>query len=601
LLYFLLILCVAVFAVRAGYFSLFTEPDLPVILGVNRIPSLRGSIYDSQGRLLASDSIIYEAWLDLSYLRLSASTEQLDRILKNIELAFGISYERLLDSVQSTRNFLLLGTSPTNEEMLRRITPLTRKYISLEMQRERLAFMEYGLDRIIGSLDKSGLPLNGIELQYDDILSGKADGVIRRTLMSVKREEPTNGNDIYLSINVDTQKMVYEELHRTVEKHDADGGLALLMESKTGKVVAYAGTYNWDLGLMGVFEPGSSIKPLFYSLALSVGAITEEMTFDCTGRIQPVPGLNIIIRDVEGERHGVQTFREALVNSCNVATVQIGGKLLSTLGKQDMYSAIVEMGFGRLSGVDLPGETAGLLQRANEWSLISPFQFPIGQGLGVNIFQIVKALNIFPSGGQLITPTFARAIRYEDSFVNIPKKVEGTLFSPQLIATMLPVLETVVTDGTGKLARVDGIRIAGKTGTAQKAGVGGYNDETYYAIFYGFFPVEDPVYTLYIVIDTPKAGIYYGGFIAAPLFSSIVKKLYKIDVEEEKYEGVYAWKMPDLTGYSLRDVSEVAGLYGIETLVINGSGQVIKQFPDIGQPLEDFIEVWLGVDDGNAL
>ncbi len=591
----------AVFAVRAGYFSLFTEPDLPVILGVNRIPSLRGSIYDSQGRLLASDSIIYEAWLDLSYLRLSASTEQLDRILKNIELAFGISYERLLDSVQSTRNFLLLGTSPTNEEMLRRITPLTRKYISLEMQRERLAFMEYGLDRIIGSLDKSGLPLNGIELQYDDILSGKADGVIRRTLMSVKREEPTNGNDIYLSINVDTQKMVYEELHRTVEKHDADGGLALLMESKTGKVVAYAGTYNWDLGLMGVFEPGSSIKPLFYSLALSVGAITEEMTFDCTGRIQPVPGLNIIIRDVEGERHGVQTFREALVNSCNVATVQIGGKLLSTLGKQDMYSAIVEMGFGRLSGVDLPGETAGLLQRANEWSLISPFQFPIGQGLGVNIFQIVKALNIFPSGGQLITPTFARAIRYEDSFVNIPKKVEGTLFSPQLIATMLPVLETVVTDGTGKLARVDGIRIAGKTGTAQKAGVGGYNDETYYAIFYGFFPVEDPVYTLYIVIDTPKAGIYYGGFIAAPLFSSIVKKLYKIDVEEEKYEGVYAWKMPDLTGYSLRDVSEVAGLYGIETLVINGSGQVIKQFPDIGQPLEDFIEVWLGVDDGNAL
>lgn len=601
MLYFLLILCVAVFAVRAGYFSLFTEPDLPVILGVNRIPSLRGSIYDSQGRLLASDSIIYEAWLDLSYLRLSASTEQLDRILKNIELAFGISYERLLDSVQSTRNFLLLGTSPTNEEMLRRITPLTRKYISLEMQRERLAFMEYGLDRIIGSLDKSGLPLNGIELQYDDILSGKADGVIRRTLMSVKREEPTNGNDIYLSINVDTQKMVYEELHRTVEKHDADGGLALLMESKTGKVVAYAGTYNWDLGLMGVFEPGSSIKPLFYSLALSVGAITEEMTFDCTGRIQPVPGLNIIIRDVEGERHGVQTFREALVNSCNVATVQIGGKLLSTLGKQDMYSAIVEMGFGRLSGVDLPGETAGLLQRANEWSLISPFQFPIGQGLGVNIFQIAKALNIFPSGGQLITPTFARAIRYEDSFVNIPKKVEGTLFSPQLIATMLPVLETVVTDGTGKLARVDGIRIAGKTGTAQKAGVGGYNDETYYAIFYGFFPVEDPVYTLYIVIDTPKAGIYYGGFIAAPLFSSIVKKLYKIDVEEEKYEGVYAWKMPDLTGYSLRDVSEVAGLYGIETLVINGSGQVIKQFPDIGQPLEDFIEVWLGVDDGNAL
>ncbi|MDI9367155.1 MAG: penicillin-binding transpeptidase domain-containing protein [Thermotogota bacterium] len=593
-MYVLLILCVGVFAVRAGYISLFTEPDIPVILGVNKIPALRGSIYDSKGRLLASDSIIYEAWLDLGYLRLATSSDQIERVLRNIELSYGIPYEILHENLQSTKNFLLLGTTPTNDEMQRKITPITKRYISLEMQRERLSFSEYGLDRILGKLDKGGVPLNGIELSYTEELSGKEDGLIRRTLTSTVREEPTNGSDVYLSIDIDIQKMVYEELLSTVEKNMADGGVALLVESKTGKVLAYAGTYDWDVGLMGIFEPGSTIKPLIYSLALQSGSITETMTFNCDGRIQPVPGLDIIIRDTEGERHGIQTFREAIINSCNVATVQVGGKILNTLGKEEMYRQLNNIGFGRLSGVDLPGETPGIMPEAKDWSLISPYQFPIGQGLGVNIFQMVKALNVFPAGGQFLIPTFARAIRSNDGLLNIPKKVDGTLFSSQLVSTMLPIMESVVIEGTGTMAKVDGVRIAGKTGTAQKAGPGGYNEETYFSLFFGFFPVENPTYTLYIMIDTPKAGAYYGGFVAAPMFASVVRNLYGIGVEKEVYEGVYSWKMPDLGGYSLLDVKEVAEIYGIDKIVVHGSGEVINQYPDAGQPLLDRMEIWLG-------
>lgn len=579
---------------RAGYISLFTEPNLPVVLGVNKIPALRGSIYDSKGRLLASDSIIYEAWLDLGYLRLATSSDQIERVLRNIELSFGIPYEMLHENLQSTKNFLLLGTTPTNDEMQRKITPITKRYISLEMQRERLSFSEYGLDRILGKLDKSGVPLNGIELSYSEELSGKEDGLIRRTLTSTVREEPTNGNDIYLSIDIDIQKMLYEELHSTVEKNMADGGVAVLVESKTGKILAYAGTYDWDVGLMGIFEPGSTIKPLIYSLALQSGSITETMTFNCDGRIQPVPGLDIIIRDTEGERHGIQTFREAIINSCNVATVQVGGRILNTLGKEEMYRQLNNIGFGRLSGVDLPGETPGILPEAKDWSLISPYQFPIGQGLGVNIFQMVKALNVFPAGGQFLTPTFARAVRSNDGLVNIPKKVDGTLFSSQLVSTMLPIMESVVIEGTGTMAKVDGVRIAGKTGTAQKAGPGGYNEETYFSLFFGFFPVENPTYTMYIMIDTPKAGAYYGGFVAAPMFASVVRNLYGIGVEKEVYEGVYSWKMPDLGGYSLLDVKEVAEIYGINKIIVHGSGEVVNQYPDVGQPLVDRMEVWLG-------
>lgn len=579
---------------RAGYISLFTEPNVPVVLGVNKIPALRGSIYDSKGRLLASDSIIYEAWLDLGYLRLATSSDQKERVLRNIELSFGIPYERLDENLQTTKNFLLLGTTPTNDEMQRKITPITKRYISLEMQRERLSFSEYGLDRILGKLDKGGVPLNGIELSYNEQLSGKEDGLIRRTLTSTVREEPRNGSDVYLSVDIDIQKMVYEELLSTVEKNMADGGVALLVESKTGKIIAYAGTYDWDVGLMGIFEPGSTIKPLIYSLALQSGSITETMTFNCDGKIQPVSGLDIIIRDTEGERHGIQTFREGIINSCNVASVQVGGRILNTLGKEEMYRQLNNIGFGRLSGVDLPGETPGILPEAKDWSLISPYQFPIGQGLGVNIFQMVKALNVFPAGGQFLTPIFARAIRSDDGLVNIPKKVDGTLFSSQLVSTMLPILESVVIEGTGTMAKVDGVRIAGKTGTAQKAGPGGYNEETYFSMFFGFFPVENPTYTLYIMIDTPKAGAYYGGFVAAPMFASVVRNLYGIGVEKEVYEGVYSWKMPDLSGYSLLDVKEVAEIYGIDKIVVHGSGEVINQYPDAGQPLLNTMEVWLG-------
>ncbi|MFA7428069.1 penicillin-binding transpeptidase domain-containing protein, partial [Mesotoga sp.] len=187
-----------------------------------------------------------------------------------------------------------------------------------------------------------------------------------------------------------------------------------------------------------------------------------------------------------------------------------------------------------------------------------------------------------------------RAIRSNDGLLNIPKKVDGTLFSSQLVSTMLPIMESVVIEGTGTMAKVDGVRIAGKTGTAQKAGPGGYNEETYFSLFFGFFPVENPTYTLYIMIDTPKAGAYYGGFVAAPMFASVVRNLYGIGVEKEVYEGVYSWKMPDLGGYSLLDVKEVAEIYGIDKIVVHGSGEVINQYPDAGQPLLDRMEIWLG-------
>ncbi|MBO8166459.1 MAG: transpeptidase family protein [Kosmotoga sp.] len=565
---------------------------------MTRIPAHRGSIYDAKGRLLAYDSLLYEAWLDLDFVRRNASEDELELLLKNINYYFEIPKEEVLSKLTSNSYFMLLGKSENLDEMLRKITPAIRKYISIELNTERLSLKEYGLDKIVGSLDASGKPLSGIEKIYDNVLHGKKDGFVRKTLSGTLKTKPENGNDVYLSINLDLQKMVYEILEKGVKKNKADGGIAVLMESKTGKILAYANTYDWDVGLMGIFEPGSTIKPIIYGIALETLSITEDSTFLCEGIIQPVKGLDIYIRDTEGEKHGIETFRDAIRNSCNVATTQVASAVLSNIGKSEFYEKLIEAGFGRKTGVDLYGEINGLFQKPSDWSLISPFQFAIGQGIGVTAFQLLRALNTYAADGNLLVPSFVKATADATRVIEVPPKIESRLFSKKLVETMIPVLESVVESGTGTRAQVKGIRIGGKTGTAQKAGESGYSHSDYYSLFWGFFPVESPQYSLLIMIDNPRAGEFYGGTVAGPIFAEIVKNLYGIEAEPSEFKReIYDWKTPDLMGYTLHDVYEIKKLLGIERVVIHGTGRVVKQQPEAGTPLEEEMEVWLSTEE----
>ncbi len=593
LIYALIVLLTAVFGARILYYSLFVEANVPTVVRANRIPAMRGTIYDASGRVISSDILVYQAWLDFEFLRRNANDREVETVFQSIEENFGISKDQLYDYLHSGRYYLLLGSRPTLEELNELVTPSMRKYVSNEMAIQRLSYREYGLGRIIGSLDGGGEPVSGIEKTYDDHLRGRVDGVIRRTITGSERIDPVNGDDIYLSIDMRYQMILYEEIQKATERNDADGALALLLESSTGKIVAYAGSYDWDLGLLGVFEPGSSIKPLVYALALETGSVTVDSEFYCAGKIQPVAGLDIVMRDVEGQRHDDISFSQALVESCNVSTVQIGQAILDNLGRNAMRAELEKLGLGRITGVDLPGETEGLFAQVNRWSLISPYQFVIGQGVGVNIFQMSRALNVFASGGRLFVPSFVNALGYGPDIRPVVPVVESVLFSEHVVETLIPVLEDVVNHGTGTRARVDGIRIAGKTGTAQKAAVGGYSDTDYYALFWGFFPVEDPKYSLMIMVDTPKAGEYYGGTIAGPIFRDIVRRMYQVDEQKSISQGLYFWKVPDMYGYSMRDVFEITDLYGIPDILVHGTGFVVEQDPAPGEPVGDRLEVWL--------
>ncbi|OAA30873.1 peptidoglycan glycosyltransferase [Kosmotoga arenicorallina S304] len=565
---------------------------------MTRIPAHRGSIYDVRGRLLAYDSLLYEAWLDLDFVRRNATEGELELLLKNINEYFNLPGEEVLDKLTSNSYFMLLGKSENLDEIMRKITPAIRKYISIELNTERLSLKEYGLEKIIGSLDTSGNPLSGIEKTYNNVLQGKKDGFVRKTLTGTIKTKPENGNDVYLSIDLGMQKMVYEILEKAVKKNKADGGIAVLMESRTGKIIAYTNTYDWDVGLMGIFEPGSTIKPIIYGLALETMSITEDSTFLCEGIIQPVKGLDIYIRDTEGEKHGIETFKDAIRNSCNVATTQVASAVLSNIGKSEFYEKLIEAGFGRKTGVDLAGEINGLFQKPSEWSLISPFQFAIGQGIGVTAFQLLRTLNAYAADGNLLVPSFVKAIGDGTEITEIPGRIESQIFSETLVKKMVPVLESVVASGTGTRAQVEGIRIGGKTGTAQKAGESGYSYSDYYSLFWGFFPVESPKYSLLIMIDNPRAGEFYGGTVSGPVFAEIVENIYGMNVEPiELKREIYDWKMPDLMGYTLHDVYEIGNLLGIERVITHGTGRVVEQWPEAGEPLSSEIEVWLSMEE----
>jgi cell division protein FtsI (penicillin-binding protein 3) len=577
---------------RVLYLSVFTEYKIPITVKVNSIPALRGTIYDRNGEVLANDVLQYQAWLDVDFMNRTVSDIELENIIETLNRNFDISIEEIRKKLKTTR-FMLLGNYETMENLSKKLSPNIRKFVSVEMTTERLSYSGYGIEKIIGSFKKGQEPTQGVEASYNELLSGKEDGTIKRTLTQTIEKPAENGDDVYLTIDLDIQKMIYQKVENAVEEHNADGGVALLMESNTGKIVAYANTFPWDTGLMGIFEPGSTIKPVIYGIALKTHSITPETTFTCDGSIKPVENLDIIIRDTEGEKHGLQTFRDAIRNSCNVATVQVIQHIVDNIGKEAFYNQLVTMGFGRKTGVDLPGETPGLLAKPLYWSLISPYQFGIGQGLGVNIFQLTRALNVYPAMGNLVQPTFVNAVSGTRKIRKTEVEIERTPIPVDIVEKMIPVLESVVASGTGTRARVDGMRIGGKTGTAQKAVGGAYSDEDYYSLFWGFFPLENPKYSLVVFIDNPRGEEYYGGSVAGPVFAEIVKNLMFKPAKEPNTLNIYEWKMPDLTGYTLHDVIEITELYNIEDVKIYGTGQVVKQKPEPGMGPSDTLSVWL--------
>jgi len=539
-----------------------------------RIPASRGKILDAQGRLCAYDGFVSVAYLDIDYLK----SANLDRLKPHLELLlknFNVG-KTTQDVFASRQRFLRLGEATSRDEILRLIPTELLPYVSIELEPRRKRFTDFGMDKILGTVI-GNRGVGGVEEALDSQLRGKKDGraFLRFSgfvTLSPKLEslrEPIDGKDIRLTIDMEFQRTCYEEILKAREQNQAVSVGAIVMETKTGRIRAMVTTRSWNDAVLGYFEPGSSLKPIVYAIALESGVISGEETFNCTGQIKPVPEVDVVVRDIDV--HGVVSVSEALIHSCNSATIMIAKRIKEQLGDEVYYEWLKRFGLGEKTNIEIAGEIPGVLRKPSQWSKIDFAMVSIGQGIGTPPVQFLAAFNVLANSGKYVKPTIVEGGSVE----------EKRVISERTSDFIRKALHRVVLEGTGKRADVFEVSVAGKTGTAQKL-VGGKDKDRYFSIFVGYFPAEDPLYTILVYIDEPSAGAYLAGEVAAPVFAAIVKRI--LQIRKEHPLKVVTTVMPDLRGLTLRDALLILEQIGIrkEDIRYEGVGTVKEQYPEPG-------------------
>ena len=396
----------------------------------------------------------------------------------------------------------------------------------VNLQKEYRRFYPAGevISHVIGFTNIDDIGQEGLELAYNDWLAGEAGRkrVIKdrlgRTVEEVELvRESTPGNDLNLTIDRRLQYLAYSELKRTVLKHGARSGSVVLMDLATSEILAmvnqpsynpnHPGSENDGLrnrAVTDVFEPGSVMKPFAVTSVLENGLVVPSTPVDTT------PGTLLISGHTIRDHHnyGLLDVTGVLTKSSNVGVT----KLSLELEAEQMWDTYQRYGFGEATGTGFPGESAGVLRNHRRWRRLEQATISYGYGMNATALQLAQAYAVIANEGRLRQPTFIQGAS------NPPISVVDPRFARQ-IATML---ETVTgPQGTGKQARVPNYRISGKTGTSRKASASGYASR-YVASFAGFAPASNPRLVCIVVINDPTGDKYYGGDVAAPLFSSVV-------------------------------------------------------------------------------
>jgi cell division protein FtsI (penicillin-binding protein 3) len=387
---------------------------------------------------------------------------------------------------------------------------------------------------LLGFVGRDGVGLEGIEYSFEDMLKGEpghwrlirtCDGEM--LCCPELQDEPGRlGTDLNLTIDLDLQSMCYEALARQITEMDAKCGFVLVMNPKNGEILAlvnYPGfdpeAPSWDQecmrnrALTDPYEPGSTLKLIVYSAAYGRGLIAPDDSVDTGDGVIEVQTKKI--HDVHPL--GKITYRDALVHSSNVAAAELALRM----GAKNLYETAREFGIGSSSEIPLKGEGYGKLKHFSEWRDVYTATFSIGYSVLVNPFQLASIYGSVANGGTLLSPKLLKPA--EDERTRELQVVRHVL-DLQTADLLSNILESVVNEGTGVSARIPGVRVAGKTGTALKVNpeTKQYDSRLVRASFIGYFPVENPEYLIYVVIDEPDVERgRYGSTVAAPLFKSI--------------------------------------------------------------------------------
>ena len=498
-------------------------------LRTTELPAQRGSIFDRNGNELA---------MSVPQQTISADPRLVDDPAEAAaQLAAVLDVDdaevhRRLSNPQS--RFVYLARQ-VDGERADAVKALNLDGISLRQEPRRFQPAGQLAAGVLGDVDVDGHGLSALELQYDDQLSGEpgqllvergADGAT--IAGGQQRLRPAvRGDDLVLTIDRSMQYEVEQALSQQVAATGADGGMAVVMDPRNGEIFAMASIEatgsapprpsNDNRTVTAVFEPGSASK------VVTVGGVVEEGVA-AADEVMTVPDALQVgpktFTDSSSHPTVPMTVAEVLGQSSNVGTIMLAREL----GEQRLSGYLARFGFGQPTGLDFPGESAGLIPPVEDWASTSIGSIAIGQGIAVNAVQMLGALNVVANDGVQVEPRLVRSV-IDATGRDHPVATEAgrRVVSEATAAEMTSMLERAVTDGTALNARVEGYTVAGKTGTARKPSTDfrGYEPGAYTSVFAGFVPAEDPRLSVIVILD--EAHPYYGGVVAAPVFAEIAE------------------------------------------------------------------------------
>jgi cell division protein FtsI (penicillin-binding protein 3) len=395
---------------------------------------------------------------------------------------------------------------------------------------------------IAGFVDIDQGGLEGLELAFDGVLQGEPGW--RATLRDARgalligpwttTTSPLDGYDLVLTIDSVVQQAAEEVLEWGVSRYHAQGGSLIVMEPASGAILAMANAPTYDANapaeapaahrrnraITDLLEPGSIFKIVPAAALLEEGKISVEERIFCERGAYPTVGGHILH---DHRPHALLSFHDVITFSSNIGTA----KAAQRLSPEELYRYIRVFGFGRATGIELPGEVQGLLRPPAEWSKLSPFIIPIGQEVAVTPIQLAVMTAVVANGGFRVRPFVVQRVQTADGELvrDVGPSEPVRILSPQTAHTLQQMLLSVVASGTGQLAQVEGLAAAGKTGTAQKLEPNGrYSHSRYVASFVGFVPVPDPRVAVVVCVDEPRP-LYFGGVVAAPMFQRLMERL----------------------------------------------------------------------------
>jgi cell division protein FtsI/penicillin-binding protein 2 len=616
--------------VRIGWLQLALGDEMAARAAQNNnilreLKSPRGAIYDREGRELAVSLISLSFYVDPLAMdeKTNAGRDGEQRDARRLAASLlapelDRKEEELYGIFTSDRRFVWLERT-MDKSRTDRIDQIlkTHKLSGFGFLRESKRYYPMGSlgAQVLGFVGTDDYGLSGIEMAFDSFLKSavqpqfiETDIAGRPVFSSVLADTraPDMGS-IHLTLDNRIQYAAEKALSDTVRKTGARGATALVMDVRTGDILAMVSNPSFDpnrfynypeeswinKNVSMIYEPGSTFKPLVASFAINEDLISPQTMVYDRGSVK-VDGHVII--NSEQITYGLVPFSEVLAQSINTSMVEVG----FIVGKEKMNEYIRALGFGLDIDIDLPGVEQGLLFETKEMRPIDVASMSIGQGIAVTPLQLVQGLSALSNGGAPVRPRIIQKITAPDGTPRplSPQPPPRQVLSAATCRTVLAMMENVVTNGAGTLAKIPGYRIAGKTGTAEKVkSGGGYAKNEYIASFVGIAPAEDPRFIVLVLIDTPHSN-YYGSQIAAPVFKEIMQQTLTINgiepnppggllppaaPREQKNQERSALKtqissVPDLTGLTMRECAKILQQNGL-SLIPRGSGLARRQDP----------------------